>query len=93
MSIVPLLQPLSAIDVQSVRLVATDMDGTLTTAGKFTPALFQTFEQLAAAGIQVLIVTGRSAGWVSELAHYLPIWGAIACYGVRVRRDRGILAK
>ncbi|XGV96961.1 MAG: HAD family hydrolase [Leptolyngbya sp. BL-A-14] len=78
MSIVPLLQPLSAIDVQSVRLVATDMDGTLTTAGKFTPTLVQTFEQLAAAGIQVLIVTGRSAGWVSGLAHYLPIWGAIA---------------
>lgn len=66
------------MNAQSVRLVATDMDGTLTTAGKFTPALLQTFEQLAATGIQVLIVTGRSAGWVSGLAHYLPVWGAIA---------------
>jgi hypothetical protein len=54
------------------------MDGTLTTVGKFTPALLQAFEQLAAVGIQVLIVTGRSAGWVSGLAHYLPVWGAIA---------------
>ncbi|XHX79667.1 MAG: HAD family hydrolase [Stenomitos frigidus ULC029] len=76
----PLL-PLSQVSTsafKSVRLVATDMDGTVTTAGRFTPALLQAFEQLAAAGIQVLIVTGRSAGWVSGLAHYLPVCGAIA---------------
>jgi len=54
------------------------MDGTLTSRGKFTPALLQVLEYLAAAGIQVLIVTGRSAGWVSGLASYLPIVGAIA---------------
>ncbi len=76
----PLL-PLSSIaasDLNGIRLVATDMDGTLTTAERFTPALLQTLEQLAAANIHVLIVTGRSAGWVSGLVHYLPIWGAIA---------------
>ncbi len=78
MSIAPLAQAFSTAKFKSVRLVATDMDGTLTTAGKFTPALLQAFEQLAAVGIQVLIVTGRSAGWVSGLAHYLPVWGAIA---------------
>lgn len=78
MRFLPLSQAFSAVDLASVRLVATDMDGTLTTEGKFTPALLQAFEQLAAVGIQVLIVTGRSAGWVSGLAHYLPIWGAIA---------------
>jgi hydroxymethylpyrimidine pyrophosphatase-like HAD family hydrolase len=33
---------------------------------------------LAAANIPVLIVTGRSAGWVQAIAHYLPIAGAIA---------------
>lgn len=78
MRFLPLSQAFSTVDLTSVRLVATDMDGTLTTDGKFTPALLQAFEQLAAVGIQVLIVTGRSAGWVSGLAHYLPVWGAIA---------------
>lgn len=60
------------------RVIATDMDGTLTQQGKFTPALLQALEELAAAGIQVIIVTGRSAGWVSGLATYLPVAGAIA---------------
>ncbi len=61
-----------------IRLVATDMDGTLTQAGKFTPELLQAFADLATANIKVIITTGRSAGWVSGLATYLPIEGAIA---------------
>ena len=73
-----LSQTLVGNSLKNIRLVATDMDGTLTQTGKFTPTLLQALEQLAAAGIQVLIVTGRSAGWVGGLVHYLPIWGAIA---------------
>jgi len=64
--------------LSDLRLVATDMDGTLTQSGKFTPALLQAFADLAAANIQVIVTTGRSAGWVSGLATYLPIDGAIA---------------
>lgn len=60
------------------KLIATDLDGTLTQQGKFTPALLQALEELATAGIKVLIVTGRSAGWVSGLATYFPVAGAIA---------------
>lgn len=69
---------LSAAPLSEIRLVATDMDGTLTTAGQFTPALLTAFEQLRALGIEVMIVTGRSAGWVSGLVNYLPVVGAIA---------------
>ncbi|MEO1146151.1 MAG: HAD family hydrolase [Cyanobacteria bacterium J06638_22] len=61
-----------------IRLVATDMDGTLTHRGKFTPILFEALERLASVNIPVIIVTGRSAGWVEAIAHYLPIAGAIA---------------
>lgn len=78
MSFVSLSPAIVTQQCQSVRLIATDMDGTLTTREKFTPLLLQTFEQLSRSGIEVLIVTGRSAGWVSALAHYLPVWGAIA---------------
>jgi HAD superfamily hydrolase (TIGR01484 family) len=70
--------PLSQFPAGQVALVATDMDGTLTAHGRFTPQLLQALGSLAAANIPVLIVTGRSAGWVQAIAHYLPIAGAIA---------------
>ena len=69
---------LSQADLSSVRLVATDMDGTLTIAGQFTPELLQAFARLRAQAIEVMLVTGRSAGWVSGLVNYLPVAGAIA---------------
>ncbi|MGB7439592.1 MAG: HAD family hydrolase [Coleofasciculaceae cyanobacterium] len=63
---------------KKLRLIATDMDGTLTEQGKFKASLLQAFEDLLSANIPVIIVTGRSAGWVSGLVSYLPIQGAIA---------------
>lgn len=71
-------QPLTDHVLTSIRLIATDMDGTLTQQGKFTPALLQVLVDLAHAKIPVLIVTGRSAGWIQAIVHYLPIAGAIA---------------
>jgi HAD superfamily hydrolase (TIGR01484 family) len=73
-----ILHGLSPDFFQAIRLVATDMDGTLTQAGKFTPKLLQTLANLTQIGIPVLVVTGRSAGWVNGLVSYLPIVGAIA---------------
>ena len=61
-----------------IQLVATDMDGTLTKNGKFTSDLIVALEALKDNNIDVLIVTGRSAGWVHSIANYLPIIGAIA---------------
>jgi len=75
MAFIPLSQ---ANTLQAIRLVATDMDGTLTIAEKFTPSLLKAFETLTTKGIQIVVTTGRSAGWVSGLAHYLPVVGAIA---------------
>jgi len=75
---VPLTEVMATSLLKNIRLVATDMDGTITQQGKFTPALMQALEELATAGVEVLIVTGRSAGWVSGLATYLPVAGAIA---------------
>lgn len=61
-----------------IQLIATDIDGTLTRAGKFTPELLQAIDQLNTKGIKLLLVTGRSAGWVSAVNNYLPVVGAIA---------------
>jgi len=72
------LQESSSTEFAQVRLVATDVDGTLTDRGQFTPALLRSLTALADAGIATLIVTGRSAGWVQGIVAYLPVVGAIA---------------
>ena len=72
------LFPLNNIDLSDIRLIASDVDGTLTQNGKFVPDLIATLDRLKSAGIKVLLVTGRSAGWVSALVNYLPVDGAIA---------------
>lgn len=62
----------------NIQVVATDMDGTLTRQGHFSADLIHALEQLQEAGIAVIIVTGRSSGWVQSVVNYLPVWGAIA---------------
>lgn len=73
-----LLERTNSHFLKNIKIIATDMDGTLTQSGKFTSDLLLILEELAKANLQVLIVTGRSAGWVSGLVNYLPIAGAIA---------------
>ncbi|MEO0407922.1 MAG: HAD family hydrolase [Cyanobacteria bacterium P01_A01_bin.135] len=71
-------QPLSHLALDPIRLVATDVDGTLTQASKMTSQLLTDLLRLQQAGVDVMLVTGRSAGWVSGIAHYFPVAGAIA---------------
>ncbi|MDJ0680234.1 MAG: HAD-IIB family hydrolase [Xenococcaceae cyanobacterium MO_167.B52] len=69
---------LSAEVLQNIRLVATDMDGTLTKQSKFTSDLLLALESLLDTDLDLIIITGRSAGWVNGINNYLPIQGAIA---------------
>jgi hydroxymethylpyrimidine pyrophosphatase-like HAD family hydrolase len=55
-----------------VRLLATDIDGTMTRHGKIPPDVLEAIVRLHAAGVEVLPVTGRSAGEALGLARYLP---------------------
>jgi HAD superfamily hydrolase (TIGR01484 family) len=71
-------EPNFLAQLSDISLIATDMDGTLTLEGRFTIALLDAWERLRQVGVEVLIVTGRSAGWVNALSHYFPIVGAIA---------------
>ena len=72
------LSPINSSDLSDIRLIASDVDGTLTQNGKFSSNFISTLIDLQSAGIKVLLVTGRSAGWVSALVNYLPVEGAIA---------------
>ena len=60
-----------------VRALFTDLDGTLTSDGRLdratTAALFELFE----AGLPVVLVTGRPAGWGHALASLLPFAAAV----------------
>jgi hydroxymethylpyrimidine pyrophosphatase-like HAD family hydrolase len=58
--------------LRSIRLLATDIDGTMTRAGKLPPEVLQALQRLHAAGVEVVPVTGRSAGEALGLARYLP---------------------
>ena len=69
---------LNQADLSDIRLIASDVDGTLTDNGKFSSDFIFTLLALQSAGIKVLLVTGRSAGWVSALVNYLPVVGAIS---------------
>jgi HAD superfamily hydrolase (TIGR01484 family) len=72
------LKPINSYHWQNIRLIATDMDGTLTQGEEFDAKLLQILTRLSAARIDVLVTTGRSAGWVQAIATYLPVVGAIA---------------
>jgi HAD superfamily hydrolase (TIGR01484 family) len=78
------LAPLATAELGQIKAIAVDIDGTITLDGRFSSQLFTTLERLQTAEIPVLLVTGRSAGWVESLANYLPVTGAIGenggCY-------------
>ena len=56
-----------------VRAVLLDLDDTLTTAGRLTAAAYGALERLCEAGLLVVPVTGRPAGWCDHLARMWPI--------------------
>jgi len=69
------LKPLSDLPARICRklaLVASDVDGTLTDNGGFTPAALAAMADLRAAGVSLVLVTGRSAGFGLTLNVYLP---------------------
>ena len=48
--------------------VLTDIDDTLSTQGKITALAYTAMERLRAAGLLVIPVTGRPAGWCDHIA-------------------------
>ncbi|HPE60360.1 MAG: HAD-IIB family hydrolase [Thiothrix sp.] len=61
----------------AIRCVFTDIDDTLTTEGRLPAVAYQALEQLQQAGIDVVPVTGRPAGWCDMIARFWPVAGVI----------------
>ncbi|PRQ04714.1 phosphoglycolate phosphatase [Enhygromyxa salina] len=58
--------------VATIRVVATDVDGTLTRGGEFGPDVIAALAKLTRAGVRVIPISGRPAGEVLGLCRYLP---------------------
>ena len=56
-----------------IRGVFTDIDDTLTTHGRLFAAAYTALERLRAAGLLVVPVTGRPAGWCDHIARMWPV--------------------
>ncbi|MGO4853582.1 HAD-IIB family hydrolase [Phaeovulum sp. W22_SRMD_FR3] len=74
------MRPLSELDDgQLARCVAvlTDIDDTLTTDGQLPAAAYAALERLAEAGLAVVPITGRPAGWCDMIARLWPVAGIV----------------
>jgi hypothetical protein len=72
----PIAQMPAAVATR-VRALFTDIDGTLTTDGRLTAEAYTALWRLHDAGIQVVPVTGRPAGWCDLIAREWPVAGVV----------------
>ncbi len=57
--------------------VLSDIDDTLTTEGRLPPVAYSALDALQCAGLRVILVTGRPAGWCDHIARMWPVDGVI----------------
>lgn len=58
---------------RGIRGVFCDIDDTLTTSGRLAADAFAAMEHLTRAGIEVVPITGRPAGWCDHIARMWPV--------------------
>ena len=70
------MKPLADFPVEArgrIRCVLTDIDDTLTTHGRLFAKAYAALERLQQAGLLVIPVTGRPAGWCDHIARMWPV--------------------
>src|SRR5215472_17122860 len=70
------MQPLSTLPAaacRSIRGVFSDIDDTLSTAGRITSEAYAAMARLRSAGILMIPITGRPAGWCDHIARMWPV--------------------
>ena len=75
---------------RAIRGVFCDIDDTLTTGGRLTAEAYAAMERLQAAGLIVVPVTGRPAGWCDHIARMWPVDAVVGENGAfYFRYERG----
>ena len=69
---------LSEARLRALRLLASDVDDTLSTDGRIPSEILAAFERLRRGGLLIWLVTGRCASWGQALSRYLPVDGVVA---------------
>jgi HAD superfamily hydrolase (TIGR01484 family) len=75
-----MLEPLAAFPLaarRDVSIVLTDIDDTLTEHGRLPALAYGAMAELQAAGLAVVPVTGRPAGWCDLIARQWPVSGVV----------------
>ena len=70
------MKPLAGFPIEArrrIRGVLTDIDDTLTTHGRLFAKAYTALERLQEAGLLVIPVTGRPAGWCDHIARMWPV--------------------
>jgi len=74
---------------RDLKVLFCDFDGTLTTSGKLTADAYCALWDTHLAGIKVVLVTGRPAGWADHMARMWPLDGVIGENGALIFRYAG----
>ena len=90
------MRPIGELPSEALRellLVCTDIDDTLTTDGRLPAEAYAALERLQAAGLAVVPITGRPAGWCDMIARFWPVAGVVGENGAfSFRYDRAARA-
>lgn len=71
------MKPVNEFKSREIRVVLTDIDGTLTEHGRLPPASYSSLCSLSSSDFKVIPVTGRPAGWCELIARLWPVHGVI----------------
>jgi HAD superfamily hydrolase (TIGR01484 family) len=86
------MREIAAIPARACRDFAAllcDLDDTLTAAGKLVPGAYAAMWRARDAGLPVVVVTGRPAGWADHMARMWPVHGVIGENGGLYFRHAG----
>src|SRR5512143_3638120 len=83
------MRPVAELRTAGLRGVFSDIDDTLTHDGVVVPEAYAALVRARAAGLRVVLVTGRPAGWAEVLASLWPVDAAIAENGGIAYLKRG----
>ena len=72
----------------AIRGVLTDIDETVSTDGRLTAVAYGALEALKEAGLLVIPVTGRPAGWCDMVARFWPVDAVVGEIGRASCRER-----
>ena len=77
------------VRLRTLHGLLTDIDDTLTAAGRIEPVALAALRRLHAAGVPVVAITGRPVGWSEAFAMVWPVAAIVAENGAVMLRRRG----